>query len=163
MIRVVVDSTPLIALSFIGRLDLLKALFDEVLVPASVYQEVVAQGRGRPGEEEVRQADWLVVRKPEQSLPLPPALLGLDRGEVDVILLAQEVMADWVLIDERLGRKIARALGLQVKGTLGVLLAAYHAGFLSRAEAEEAVDQLANSPIRISSRLAEWFKGQLSP
>ncbi len=163
MIRVVVDSTPLIALSFIGRLYLLKALFDEVLVPASVYQEVVAQGRGRPGEEEVRQAAWLVVRKPEQSLPLPPVLLGLDRGEVDVILLAQEVMADWVLIDERLGRKIARALGLRVKGTLGVLLAAYHAGFLSRAEAEEAVDQLVNSPIRISLRLAEWFKGQLSP
>ena len=80
-----------------------------------------------------------------------------------MILLAQEVMADWVLIDERLGRKIARALGLRVKGTLGVLLAAYHAGFLSRAEAEEAVDQLVNSPIRISLRLAEWFKGQLSP
>lgn len=52
MSRVVVNSTPLIALSIIGRLPLLRALFDEVIVPASVYEEIVLQGRGRPGAEE---------------------------------------------------------------------------------------------------------------
>ena len=163
MIRVVVNSTPLIALSIIGRLSLLKALFDEVIVPASVYEEVVLRGRGRPGAEEVEKADWIVVKEPEEKPSLPPALLGLDPAEMDVILLAQELKADWVLIDEKLGRKIADALGLHVKGTLGVLLVAYQTGLLSRKEAEEAVERLAKSSVRVSAHLVEWFKAQLSP
>ena len=83
----VVNSTPLGALSLMGQLDLLNALFDEILIPASVYREVVLQGRGRPGAREIAQADWLVVRTPETVSPLPPELLGLDQGELDVILL----------------------------------------------------------------------------
>ncbi len=162
MIRVVVNSTPLIALSITGRLSLLKALFDEVIVPASVYEEVVFQGRGRPGAEEVGEAAWIVVKEPKERPVLPPALLGLGQGEMDVILLAQEVNADWVLIDEKLGRKTAATLGLQVKGTLGVLLAAYHARLLSREEAEETIETLATSSVRISSRLVQWFKAQLA-
>ena len=85
----VVNSTPLIALSLVGQLDLLHALFDEVLVPTSVYEEVVLRGRGRPGAREIAQADWIVVKNPETVSPFPPELLGLDQGEVDVILLAQ--------------------------------------------------------------------------
>lgn len=55
---------------------------------------------------------------------MPPELLGLDIGEMDVILLAREVKADWVLIDEKLARRVAKGLGLKVKGTLGLLLIA---------------------------------------
>jgi len=139
----VVNSTPLIALSLIGQLDLLNVLFDDVLIPASVYEEVVLQGMGRPGAREIAQAEWLVVRKLETVSPLPPELLGLDQGELDVILLAQEVQADWVLIDEKLARRIARAMGLQIKGTLGVLVIAYRLGLLSREEGLEAVRELA--------------------
>lgn len=94
MIRVVVNSTPLIALSIVGRLPLLKALFDEVIVPVSVYEEVVLRGQGRPGAEEVGKAAWIVVKEPKESPTLPPALLGLGPGEMDVILLACEINAD---------------------------------------------------------------------
>jgi len=52
-------------------------------------------------------------------------LLGLDQGEVGVILRAHELEADWVLVDEKLGRRTAKAVGLRVKGTLGILLVAY--------------------------------------
>ena len=52
--------------------------------------------RGRPGAEEVEKADWLVVKEPEERPTLPLALLGLGQGEMDVILLAQEVGADRV-------------------------------------------------------------------
>jgi len=162
VIRVVVNSTPLIALSITGRLPLLKALFDEVIVPASVYEEVVLYGQGRPGAEEVEKADWIVVKEPKERPSLPPALLGLGQGEIDVILLAQELKADRVLIDEKLGRKIADTLGLHVKGTLGILLAAYHIRLLSQGEAEEVVEALATSSVRVSPRLVRWFRAQLA-
>ena len=63
----------------------------------------------------MEKADWVVVKEPKERPALPPALLGLGQGEMDVILLAQEVNADWVLIDEKLDRKIAATLGLQVR------------------------------------------------
>ena len=157
----VVNSTPLIALSLVGQLDLLHRLFDEILIPASVYGEVVLQGRGRPGAREIAQADWLVVRNPETVSPFPPELLGLDQGELDVILLAQEVKADWVLIDEKLARKIARAMGLRIKGTLGVLLLAYRVELTSKEEGLEAVRELAQSSVRLSAKLVRWFEMQV--
>jgi uncharacterized protein len=43
---------------------------------------------------------WLTVQKPKETIPLPAELMGLDQGEIDVILLAKEIEADWVLIDE---------------------------------------------------------------
>ena len=114
-----VNSTPLIALSIVGHLDLSPLLFDHVLIPTSVHMEVLLQGRGRPGSLEIGEADWLTVMEPEEATPLPAELMGLDEGEIDVILLARELKADWALVDEKLARQIAKAVGLQVKGTLG--------------------------------------------
>jgi len=161
-LRAVVNSTPLIALSITGRLSLLKALFDEVIIPVSVYQEVVLHGQGRPGAEEVRNAGWILVKEPKEKWSISPALLGLGQGEMDVILLAQEVEADWVLIDEKLGRKVAETVGLRVKGTLGVLLNAYQTHLLSREEAEEIIETLSASSVRVSPRLVRWFRMQLA-
>jgi len=157
----VVNSTPLIALSIVGHLDLLRHLFDELFIPASVYREVVRMGRGRPGSSEVAQADWLIVREPKETTPLPAELMGLDSGEMDVILLSKEIGADWVLIDEKLARQIAKAVGLRVKGTVGVLLVAYRVGLLSREEALHAVQELAHSSVRLSDKLVRWFEEHL--
>lgn len=157
----VVNSTPLIALSIVGRLNLLPALLDDVVIPASVHEEVVGEGRGRPGSAEVSEAEWLTVRRPQETSPLPAEVMGLDQGEIDVILLAQEVEADWVLIDEKLARQIAKAVGLQVRGTLGVLLAAYRTGLLSREDSLRAVRELARSSVRLSDRLVRWFEEEL--
>jgi predicted nucleic acid-binding protein len=160
-LKAVVNSTPLIALSIIGYLPLLNILFKQVFVPISVYEEVVLQGEGRPGAEAVAQASWLRVEAPERPLLLPAELLQLDRGEQDAILLTQAIQADWVLIDERLARSVASSLGLQVKGTLGVLLIAYRLGLISREAATKAVQELAGSSVRLNPRLLEWFVAQL--
>jgi predicted nucleic acid-binding protein len=88
-------------------------------------------------------------------------VIGLDQGEIDVILLAGELEADWVLIDEKLARQIGKAMGLRVRGRLGVLLAAYRDGILSREESLEAVDRLAHSSVRLSDKLVRWFERQL--
>lgn len=134
--KAVINSTPLIALSMLNHLFILKALFDEIFVPSSVYE-------------------------PAESFPLPPELLGLDTGEMDVILLAREVKADWVLIDEKLARRVAKGLGLKVKGTLGLLLIACRTGLVSEEEARAAAQELASGLFRISDRLFQWFEDQL--
>ncbi|MBW2738013.1 MAG: DUF3368 domain-containing protein [Deltaproteobacteria bacterium] len=80
---------------------------------------------------------------------------------MDVILLAREVKADWVLIDEKLARRVANGLGLKVKGTLGLLLIACRTGLVSKEEARAAAQELASSLFRISDRLFQWFEDQL--
>jgi len=136
--KAIVNASPLIALSLIDRLRLLRDLFDEVIVPSAVYEEVVARGAGKPGSAALAKADWLQVLSPSAVLTIEPLLLGVDAGELQVLLLGQEIAPDWVIIDERLARRVALAMGLPVKGTLGVLLAAVLAGLLSRQEAIDA-------------------------
>lgn len=159
--KVVVNSSPLIALSLLGKLDLLSQIFDEVFVPQSVYQEVVSEGKGLPGCEEVEAAKWIVVKEVKEKPVIELLLLGMDRAELDVLLLAREIGAEWVIMDEKLGRRVAKQQGLNVKGTIGVLLTSYFAGLVSEKEAEEAVDKLRESAVRISDDLIHWFKTQL--
>jgi predicted nucleic acid-binding protein len=159
--KAIVNATPLIALSITGHLDLLQILFSQIIVPRSVYDEVVVSGRDRPGSRVLQSADWLRVEVPSQTSPIPVALMGLDLGEQDVILLGQELDADWLIIDERLGRKIAQAMGFRVKGTLGLFLVAYQLQVLTQAEVDKAVNRLADSSIRLSPRLINWLKSQL--
>ena len=159
----VVNATPLIALSLLRRLDLLPVLFQEVLVPRAVYDEVTVAGSGRPGAVDVAEASWLQVRVPEVAITIEPLLLGLDEGELQVLLLAREVGADWVLIDERLARRVAIAMGLRVKGTAGILAAGYHAGLVSREDVEDAGPRLLAAGIRLGPRVLTWLTRQMAP
>jgi predicted nucleic acid-binding protein len=159
--RVIVNATPLIALALLNRLDLLRRMFDEVIVPAAVYEEVIARGTERPGAGVIAQADWLQVVSPGAVPTIEPMLLGLDAGEVEVLLLAREKQPDWVVIDERQARRVARAMGLPVKGTLGILLAAALAGLLPRSEALDAMQRLLEQGIRISPQWQTWLKEEL--
>ena len=161
--RVVVNATPLIALSLVNRLDLMHRLFEEVMVPPAVYKEITAKDAGQAGVPALRSAAWIKVVSLETSPTIEPLLLGLDIGELQVLLLSRELEPDWVLMDERLGRRVAKAMGLPVKGTVGVLLAAFHAGFLTRAEAMEILHQLVAEGIRISTTVIDWFVGELDP
>jgi predicted nucleic acid-binding protein len=159
--KVVVNATPLIALSLINRLDLLPALFEEIVVPRAVYEEIVVQGGGRVGAAALSNATWMQVKGPDRLLTIEPLLLGLDAGELQVLLLARDLQPDWVLVDERLGRRVARVLQLPVKGTVGVLLAAFHAALLTKTEALQAVQQLRAQGFRISTAVVAWFEQEL--
>jgi len=159
--RVVVNSTPIIALSLVNRLSILKKLFGEVIIPKSVFDELVVAGKGKVGSKEVENANWLTVLQPQSKEVIPPFLLGLDKGELDVIILAKEIEADLVLIDEKAGRRVAKAMGLKLKGTLGVILMACRENYITKDEAESIISQLDQSFIRISPRLIKWFKNEL--
>jgi predicted nucleic acid-binding protein len=78
-----------------------------------------------------------------------------------VLLLARELVADWVLLDERLGRRVARAMGLPVKGTIGVLLAAVHAGLMDRDTCWADAQRLTSSGIRVHPAVLCWLADQL--
>ncbi|OGQ23118.1 MAG: hypothetical protein A2138_04095 [Deltaproteobacteria bacterium RBG_16_71_12] len=131
MARVVVvsDATPLIALSSVGQLQLLEKLFGRVLVPLAVWQEVVLEGGpGAPGAREVAQASWL---ERTQAPALEPSLAKLGRGEAEAIALARTLPDALLLVDDAPARRRARALGVPLMGTLGVLRRAKVAGHLA--------------------------------
>jgi predicted nucleic acid-binding protein len=103
----------------------------------------------------------MLVRSPSISPTIEPLLLGLDAGELQVLLLARELAADWVLLDERLGRRVAQAMGLAVKGTIGVLLTAFHAGLMDRDTCLEAAHSLTSSGIRVHPAVLSWLANEL--
>ena len=150
---VVSDSSPLIHLSQIGRLNLLKDLFGELLIPPAVYHEVVIEGRGRPGSEEVREASWIRVVEIRNKYLKRLLQFLLDEGESEVIVLALEVNAGLVLLDEREARLQAKRLGLRVTGTLGVLLRAKKLGLIK--SLREELDKLKETGFHISESLEE--------
>lgn len=143
---VVVNSTPVIALALISELVLLKKLYERVLIPPAVQAEVLAGGMTGVGINQLQQADWIQLR-PLQDPGRADLLSDLDRGEAEVIALAQELKADLVVIDERLGRRHARRLGLALTGTLGVLLKAKERQLVG--ELKPLIDQLGQRGIRL--------------
>lgn len=132
---IVADAGPLIYLSAIGQLELLRRLHDRVLVPRTVFDEVVESGTGLPGSKEVAAARWLEILSVDAGDPVLRTLLSvLDAGEAAALALARRENADLVLIDERRGRAAARRLGLSVQGTLGVLVRAKRTGVIDKVE-----------------------------
>jgi predicted nucleic acid-binding protein len=129
---VVSNSSPLIALSRIGRLDILASLYKRILVPAEVHYEVTVDGRGLPGAEEVRHAVWIEAaqHRPLTDPMLAAACQGLGAGERGAILLAKSLRADLILLDESKARRIAREAGLAIVGCLGVLEAGARRGLV---------------------------------
>lgn len=120
---IVADASILIGLSMIGQLRLLYERFSEgVLIPEAVWQEVVEEGSGRPGAEEVANAEWITVQTVTDSSIVRLLLAELDKGEAEAIALAHETNADAVLLDERDARQAAMRLGLRPLGTIGVLI-----------------------------------------
>ena len=151
---VVSNASPLIALSRIEKLDLLPALFGQVLVPEAVWLEVVVNGAGRAGSQECVQAEkdgWLSRRQVEDIWTVGLLEAHLGPGESEAIVLAREVEAEWLLVDDDLARAYALRLGLPVKGTVGILVAAFHAGLLS--DLQHVLDELMVNGFRIGPRL----------
>jgi predicted nucleic acid-binding protein len=131
-VTAVADSSPLIILARLDCLDLLNKLFSRVYISTEVHHEVVVSGAGLPGASEVEKAEWIEVKKLQNPADLLAAqqkyALGL--GEISTILLAKEIHATAALLDDYNARKFAKAEGLQVRGSVGLLETFYLNGHL---------------------------------
>jgi uncharacterized protein len=146
---IVADAGPLIALSRIRRLGVLRELFDEVVLPSLVVDELRLDEQ-RPGVEELGRAiaheKWLRSRQPRITLPIA----GLDDGEVAAIHLSEQLRCP-LLVDERRARAVAAKRGIQTVGTGRILIEAKQRGFIARVDHELAA--LRTAGYRLSDAL----------
>jgi len=125
---VVSNSTILIGLAKIDRLDLLKKLFSKVYIPEAVFNELTQTQK--VGASDIKRASYLERKAPNDVKEVALLLGNLDRGEAEVLALSKELNADLVLIDEEKARKAAVLAGFEVMGLMGVLLLSKRQGFL---------------------------------
>jgi predicted nucleic acid-binding protein len=134
---VVSNTTPLVALATLNRFNLFRDLFGEIFIPQAVYSEAMRAGRKIGGaREEVQTADWVKRVTIRDQLAVNLLLDELDRGEAETIVLAHEIKADWVLMDEKKGRRKLAQLQIPHIGTVGLLLWAKQEGLLDQLQPE---------------------------
>jgi predicted nucleic acid-binding protein len=138
---IISDTTSLTNLAAVGHLELLHQLYDQVIIPQAVYDEIVNVGYLVPGTTEVQNLSWINVHLVSNKNQVNELLNELDFGEAEAIVIALELNADLLLLDERKGRKVAQNLGIKkITGLLGVLLEAKQKGLI--ANIKPIIDQL---------------------
>lgn len=146
---VVSNTSPINNLASVNQLGLLQQLYENIIIPEAVYQELTTVPVS--GSQEVQTLSWFKKQNITNTKLVKNLNLELDRGEAEAITLALEINAELLLIDERLGRIVASRLGIEFTGVLGVLLEAKSKGLI--AQVKPLLDQL-----RISGF---WMREQL--
>jgi predicted nucleic acid-binding protein len=119
---VVSDTSPIVCLAHVKHINLLQKLFEEVLVPPSVYNELLENKI--IDSSFLQQNPFFQIKNPENTVLVKKLKEQLDIGESEAIALSIEEKPEYLLIDESLGREVALLYHLSIKGTLGILLLA---------------------------------------
>jgi len=148
---VVADTTPLNYLVLIGEAAVLQELYERVVIPPAVRDELQRAATPIVVREWLAQPPaWLEVQPVAVT---PDALLeALDAGEREALALAEQLHADLLLMDERLGRREASRRNLRVIGTLGVLAQAAEQGLIVL---PQAVDRLRQTNFHVAPELLQ--------
>lgn len=148
---IVSNTTPISELAKVGQLNLLKEIFGTLIIPQEVYQEVTTGNH--PAAIIVPAVDWIEVRsiRSPQKVSDLQTDTNLDLGECAAIVLAEELKANQILIDDLAARIIAESRKLAVIGTIGILLLAKDRGIIP--DIKPILDQLISSGKWISMRL----------
>lgn len=152
---VVSDTTPLITLLKAEKLDILHSLFGEVMIPEAVFSEVTGNESFKEESAIIRNSEYIKVvnvRNEDQVLFLRRAT-GLDLGESEAIIYADESKADLLLMDEVAGRRVAQNMDLPITGSIGVLVRAFQSGFITKEETEDALNRIRKANRHISENL----------
>jgi len=126
----IVNTAPLIFLSKLGRLELLRQGVETVFVPPTVLGELRSAPDSATTEVESILGGWLMERACTQHALLDVVRRSIDPGEAEVIALALELGINDVVLDDLDARRFARRNGLQPIGTLGLLLGAKESGLI---------------------------------
>ena len=157
---IVINTGPLLALiAGIGDLSLLEQLYNHVLVPFEVCQEIEAGGASDFGVNEFRKASF--IEKRSNSSNITPFLRNaIDLGEASVIQLALDENIHTVCIDEAMGRRIARLNGLKLTGSIGVLIRAKQNGF--DFSMRGAINRMQSQGIYLSQKVVDFALNQVN-
>jgi len=152
---VVSDTSPITNLAAINQLNLLQQLYSHLIIPKAVYNEMVKVDQLVPGAVEVQTLRWIqtqAVADSQQIVAIQLSQENIDIGEAEAIVLALELKAHLLLMDERRGRTVATSYGLNVTGLLGVLLQAKRNSIIPAVK--PVMDQLIEQvDFRVSSHL----------
>jgi predicted nucleic acid-binding protein len=149
MPKIVSNTTPIISLLKLNRLDLLQQLYNEIYIPLAVYKEIEA-GKAKVYYTDLSKFDWIKIVEIKDKKAVK-YFLDLDQGEAEAIVLATECNADLIILDERLGRFYAKHAELKVTGTIGVLIKAKMEGLIN--EVRPLLEELIKKEVWISEKL----------
>lgn len=150
---VVADTTPINHLILVGEISILRELFGRIIIPEVVHNELLADNTPQAVKNLIASSpEWIQVRAVE--FLFDSELDVLDIGERDAIVLAEELKADYLLIDEKLGRKVAAKRNLRIIGTLGIVDQAADEGMIDFAA---TLAKLKANEFYVSGELEKFF------
>jgi predicted nucleic acid-binding protein len=129
MRKIISNTTPILSLLKINKLDLLKDLYGKISVPNAVFREI-EEGKEKPYYRDLSLLDWIEIEFIKNT-DSRSYLIDLDDGEAEAIILAREQNANLIIMDEIMGRRYANRFEITLTGTVGVLLKAKEIGFIS--------------------------------
>lgn len=156
---VVSDSTPLIYLAKIGRLNLLRGVFEKIYISEAVFNEAVTQGK------ELNMSDafiiekavgiWIIKEQVEPKVDAEFRFLDtntkLGSGEKEALKLCKQLNAVYFIADDREARRVSRILNIKPIGTCGILVQTFRQASITEGEALQILDDLVKVGFRISS------------
>ena len=148
---IIVNSTPIIALSAIDKITLLKELYGTIVIPSAVSNEINVKSNSKAKNQLDMHSDWIhikMIKNVEQKITFKTQL---HEGEVEVIILGQELNAKTLIIDDYLAREYAKYLGFNVVGTVGVLLSSKAKGLIDTVK--PFVDKMIKNGFYLNKRL----------
>lgn len=151
---VICNTSPLFYLHRLGCLELLQKLYQRIVVPEAVVEELKAGRDRREDAPDIADYEWIVVRTvrvPE----LVRLITDLGAGEAQVLALALEEPGSLVILDDRLARQVATLQNLRITGTAGVILKAKQEGHIS------VVAPLLERLLQLDFRLSDAVKARI--
>ncbi len=139
------NAGPLIHLAQIKRLNLLKEIFNEIIIPRTVKVEVIDKGKemGKPDAFLIDSINWIKVMDDPDNADQLAEKVGLHCGEACAILLAKSLSIP-VLLDDSDARKFALGLSLEVVGSVGIIIRAVKLGLISKEDGLKDLEKLAS-------------------
>ncbi|MDM7273515.1 DUF3368 domain-containing protein [Sulfurihydrogenibium azorense] len=128
MRKVVSNTTPILSFIKLNRIDILEKIYERILIPEAVFGEI-QEGKNKYYID-ISKEPWIEILKVENRKILEQLEKELDKGEAEAIALSLELPADLLLIDEKLGRRIAEEKGIKISGKIGILIKAKKQGII---------------------------------
>ena len=161
---IISDSSPLIALLKSNCINILHELYGEVFVPPKVYEEVTGNSSYKNEAIVFKGLDFIKISEIDLTTYADKIQTDtfLDRGESESIALAKLCEDSALLIiDEKKGRSVAKSLGIDITGSIGVIYAAFQSGYLNTDEVFEIIEIIKNTSLRISDKLIDDLKNKI--